>query len=50
VLEVPTPGSAPISVVPEPGSALLLGLGLSGLATVSRPRRSPGRSGDVALR
>ncbi len=37
-LATPTPGSAPISAVPEPGSALLIGLGLSGLASVSRPR------------
>jgi len=40
VLTTPTPGSAPISPVPEPGSALLLGLGLSGLASVQRPRRA----------
>ena len=39
-LSTPTPGSAPISAVPEPGSALLLGLGLSGLASVQRPRRA----------
>jgi PEP-CTERM motif len=39
-LAVPTPASAPISPVPEPGSALLLGLGLSGLASVKRPRRA----------
>lgn len=49
-LDAPTPGSAPISVVPEPGSALLLGLGLSGLAAVSRPRRDLGGSGDPVLR
>ena len=42
VLAAPTPGSAPISVVPEPGSALLLGLGLSGLAAGSRSLRSSG--------
>ena len=39
-LSTPTPGSAPITAVPEPGSALLLGLGLSGLASVQRPRRA----------
>ena len=39
-LSMPTPGSAPITAVPEPGSALLLGLGLSGLASVQRPRRA----------
>jgi hypothetical protein len=41
-LATPTPGSAPISAVPEPGSALLIGLGLSGLASVSRPRVATG--------
>jgi hypothetical protein len=32
VLEVPTPGSAPLSGIPEPSSALLLSVGLLGLA------------------
>ena len=36
VLEVPTPGSAPLSGIPEPSSALLLSLGLLGLARVGR--------------
>jgi hypothetical protein len=36
VLEVPTPGSAPLSGIPEPSSALLLSLGLLGLARAGR--------------
>lgn len=39
VLETPTPGSAPISVVPEPASAALLGVGLAGLAVGGGLRR-----------
>ena len=41
VLELPTPGSAPLSGIPEPSSALLLTLGLLGLARVGR--RAPAR-------
>jgi hypothetical protein len=37
-LAVPTPGSAPLSPIPEPGSAVLLGAGLASLA-VARGRR-----------
>jgi len=40
VLTTPTPGVADFAVVPEPGSAMFFGLGLSGLAASSgaRPR------------
>ena len=38
-LDVPTPGSAPLSAVPEPASAPLVGAGLAGLAAGCRRRR-----------
>ena len=41
-LEVPTPGSAPLSAVPEPASAPLLGAGLAGLAAGCGRRRRNG--------
>ena len=41
VLEVPTPGSAPLSGIPEPSSALLLSLGLLGLAHIGRRAPTP---------
>jgi len=41
VLDVPTPGSAPLAAVPEPQTAALLGLGLIGLAWSGRPRPAP---------
>ena len=36
LLSTPTPGQADFAVVPEPGSALLMALGLAGLGTVGR--------------
>jgi len=44
VLGVPTPGHAPLTPVPEPGTAALLGMGLLGLAWSSRVRTPPRRS------
>jgi hypothetical protein len=38
-LAVPTPGQAPLSQVPEPGTALLAATGLAGLASRGRRRR-----------
>ena len=42
VLDSPTPGVAEFAAVPEPGAALLLGLGLSGLASVASLERRRG--------
>jgi hypothetical protein len=41
VLSVPTPGNAPLSAVPEPQTAALLGMGLLGLAWSARARSTP---------
>jgi hypothetical protein len=41
-LDTPTPGSAPLSAVPEPGSAALFGVGLAGLAAAAGRRRRGG--------
>ncbi|MCZ6781870.1 MAG: PEP-CTERM sorting domain-containing protein, partial [Proteobacteria bacterium] len=44
VLDVPTPGSAPFAAVPEPGTAVLMLLGLAGLLGC-RGRRGAGVRG-----
>jgi len=45
VLELPTPGSAPLSEVPEPGSGLLMAAGLLGIARLGGRRGvAPSRS------
>ncbi len=38
-LETPTPGTAPVSAIPEPGTSALLGFGLAGLGAAGRRRR-----------
>jgi len=43
VLDTPTPGTAPLQMVPEPGSAVLLGTGGSLLALLGARRGSPRR-------
>jgi hypothetical protein len=45
VLDTPSPGSAPLASLPEPGSAVLLLGGLAGLAALGRRRRAPPREG-----
>lgn len=41
-LAAPTPGSAPIAAIPEPGTAVLAACGLGGLARGGRPRARRG--------
>lgn len=48
VLATPTPGVAELTPVPEPGSALLFGLGLSGLAASGGVRRNGTRRRGAA--
>jgi len=46
LLSDPTPGEASFAVIPEPGTGLLMGLGLAGLGAAGRPvSRDPGEAG-----